>query len=340
MLSMTGLLGFVIRFFTGVAVFEICLIVQNVLLADTLIPAGAEFRRWDFLCFRWERDLYAKGDKQGCLRFKINKFVFAPHLILDLTNLSKKTIKITDIINVAANLLLAGVCLVLSIMSWIDLSEGALRNVVFGAVSGFAVYILIFIMAIVRTVGKKNTFQKFFAEKLQERHQNQSIRGVELPPLSELVHLNPTEPQKMIYLDTRYRKCSFENDLAGMAVCVQEMELLNDVMLLPSNRFSRDSDLMDYYAFRLKDPVKAREYYEKSQKEIEDDRDCNGRRKLAYFSYFVLKDVEKAKACIADGFAALSIEDPLFTEEEKKYEEQMLTYLKGLIEQETAEKSL
>ena len=51
----------------------------------------------------------------------------------------------------------------------------------------------------------------------------------------------------------------------------------------------------------------------------------------------IREDIEKAEKCIEQGFEALTVEDPLFGEEERNYERQMLTYLKDLIEKETAE---
>ena len=335
-----ALLYLLISFCVGVLILELCLIVLSAITADTMIPSGAEFRRWDILWFRLERDLYAQGDKQGKIRLKTCKFVFAPHLILDLSKVSKKRIRVMDLVTTGVSLLLSVTMMVLSFLKWRSLSDGCFRSVIWGICAGFFGFSIMLIVAVIKAHTQKNTFRAFLMEKLREKQQNGSFDGVDLPPLSDVMHLNPSEPEKLMYLDMRYRKCSFENDLFGIATCAQEMELLNDMKLVSSNRFSKNSTLMDYYTFRQKDPVRAREFYEKSKKEIEDDMDCNGRRKLAYFSFFVLKDLEKAQTCIKQGFSALPVDDPLFSEEERNYERQMLTYLKGLIEQETAEKTL
>ncbi|MBR5040562.1 MAG: hypothetical protein IKX68_05560 [Clostridiales bacterium] len=335
-----ALLYLLISFTVGIVVLELYLIILTAIIADTLIPSGAEFRRLDFLWFRLERNLYAEGDKQGRLAVKRIKFVFAPHLLLDHSKVSRKRFRAMDLVTTITGILLAITVMILSFLKWRSLSDGCYRSVIYGVCAGSFGFGIMLIAALIKAYAKKNAFRDFVAEKIYERHQKGSYREVELPPLTDLTHLDPSEPDKLLYLDMRYRKCSFENDLSGMAMCAMELELLNEAKLLQINRFSRNSNLMDYYAFRQKDPVKAREYYEKSKNEIEDDRDCNGRRKLAYFSYFVLKDPEKAKECIEQGFAALTVEDPMFTEEEKNYERQMLTYLKDLIDQETAEKTL
>ena len=334
------LLGLLISFCVGIMILELCLIVSSVLIADIMIPAGAEFRRWDILWFRVERNLYAEGNKQGKLRVKTIKFVFAPSLLLDLSKVEKKRLKVLDIVISGISFILAVTMMILSFLKWRSLSDGCFRSVVWGVCAGFFGYSLMLVVAVIKAYATKNTFRAFLVEKMREKQQKGTFDGVDIPPLSEVLHLNPSEPEKLMYLDIRYRKCSFENDLFGISTCALEMETLNDMKLTSSTRFSKNSTLMDYYAFRQKDPVKAREYYEKSKNEIEDDRDCNGRRKLAYFSYFVLKDPEKAKECIEQGFSALTVEDPMFTEEERHYERQMLTYLKDLIEQETAEHTL
>ena len=331
------LLAILVSFCVGIVILEVCFIIMQVFLADALIPSGAQFRRWDILWFRLERDLYAKGDKQGRLRLKTAKFVFAPHLFLDLSKVSKKRLKIMDLVSTGISFILASIMLLLSFMKWRSLSDGFFRSVVWGVCAGFFGFSVMLIFMVVKANIVKNTFHAFLQEKLLDREHTGSYQGIDLPPLSEVMYMNPTEPEKLMYLDMRYRKCSFENDLFGISTCALEMGLLNDMKLAPSGRFSKNSNLMDYYAFRQKDPVKAREYYEKSEKEIEEDMDCNGRRKLAYFSYFVLKDIEKAEKCIEQGFEALTVEDPLFGEEERNYERQMLTYLKDLIEKETAE---
>ena len=61
--------------------------------------------------------------------------------------------------------------------------------------------------------------------------------------------------------------------------------------------------------------------------ELEKDKDSNGRRRLAYYAYYIEGDREKAKKYLAEGIKALDARETVMLDVEHDLEEKMLRYL-------------
>ncbi len=138
---------------------------------------------------------------------------------------------------------------------------------------------------------------------------------------------------KIRYLCSFYRVAEMRNDLAAMSECIDEMTRLKTVGLTDMGHFYLDTVLFSYYSFRHKVPVLATQFYQHSKRNIDADTDANGRRKLAYYAFYVLNDKEAAKKYVEEGLSALSVDDPRQLEIFLKFEEKMLLYLKSQLQQ-------
>jgi len=138
---------------------------------------------------------------------------------------------------------------------------------------------------------------------------------------------------KIRYLCSFYRVAEMRNDLAAMSECIDEMTRLKTVGLTDMGHFYLDTVLFSYYSFRHKVPILATQFYQHSKRNIDADTDANGRRKLAYYAFYVLNDKEAAKKYVEEGLSALSVDDPRQLEIFLKFEEKMLLYLKSQLQQ-------
>ena len=137
---------------------------------------------------------------------------------------------------------------------------------------------------------------------------------------------------KLTYLTLFYRYAEIRNDLMAMAEAANAMTKLGTATLTESGHFHLDACLFSYYSFRQKDPSLAQKYYKHSKKAIDRDSDCNGRRRLAYYAYYIQQDRELARKYLEEGIRALSVEDPRMSRIERDLEERMLLYLKSQLD--------
>ena len=138
---------------------------------------------------------------------------------------------------------------------------------------------------------------------------------------------------KIRYLCSFYRVAEMRNDLTAMSECIDAMTRLKTVGLTDMGHFYLDTVLFSYYSFRHKIPQLATQFYQHSKRNIDADTDANGRRKLAYYAFYVLNDKEAAKKYVEEGLSALSVDDPRQVEIFLKFEEKMLLYLKSQLQQ-------
>ena len=96
---------------------------------------------------------------------------------------------------------------------------------------------------------------------------------------------------------------------------------------MPVISFHRDSALMMHYSYWEPDPNRAKVHYESSKGMIDNDKDSNGRRRLAYYSLFVLGDTDLAQRYLEEAISALGSSDPRVTECEKNLERKILEKL-------------
>ena len=139
--------------------------------------------------------------------------------------------------------------------------------------------------------------------------------------------------EKIDYAVRYYQLAEIKNELTAMSLCANSMERLITPGLKPDLRSRLDSELFSYYSFRCKDPEKAMKHYRGSRKEIDSAMDPSGRRKLAYFSLYILSDKEAARSFTEQGIRGLSVSDPRIFPTITENEEKMLSYIKSILEE-------
>ena len=157
-----------------------------------------------------------------------------------------------------------------------------------------------------------------FAEKVED---------IAIQPFDQVSYVNANLNDKLSYLVIFYRVSEIRNDLSAMAECVKVMTELKTLSLTDSGHFYLDAALFSHYSFRQKDPALASQYFSHSRKNIEADKDANGRRRLAYYCFYILGDREAARRYAVEGLNTLSVDDPRVYKMMRVFEEQMLRYL-------------
>ena len=312
------------------------LLISDLIVIAFSVPEGATFRRLTYLGFSVEKDLYAEDPaKRGKLRIKKFKFAPFPDLLIDCYWPEEKNKKVGRKVNTVTFIVLAAIVALLT-YAVIAIPNNFARAVFIGMLTTFGFFFIAIPLSKPLSKGKKNEFATFLEKKIREIRDGGSIENVDLPPLHELPVQTEVDFYKWRYLRLRHLKAEMTNDLNGIAENIYMIERLTDTKLPILARVSRNACLMDYYAYRQKDYTKATEYYNSVKEQIEKDMDCNGRRTLGYYSYFVLGDKEKARKCVEQGLSALTVEDPMRMPIETEYEEKMLLYLKRLLDEDQA----
>ena len=207
-------------------------------------------------------------------------------------------------------------------------SHGYLRNFAFGFAFTTAGWILIFVMS----KRKPEGLEALRIEKTRELIDGKDPEEVDFPSLETLSFPKATTQQKIHYCFSRYLWAEMRNDLTAMAEAAHYL-YENRAAYLPATFVkARNSMLVSYYSFREKNPEMAKQFYEETPSELEADKDCNGRRILAYYAFYVLGDRERAKNYMQEGLKALSANDAALLPAQRATEERMLLYLKSQIE--------
>ena len=327
--------GFFLGIFACLIAISLLLFITTLIVVLYLVSKGAELRFFHYLSFQVEKELYSEDPKKnGHYVIKKQKYSGIPNFLVLRGKLSHEEMEKKDSF---ISLLIFPFALALTaLMIYLTIIAGNfyLRMFLLGASVGCILYLLLHIKSVIDARSGVKTLRGYTVKKTREILQT-GLEEVDLPPLSELPFEKATDTEKLLYLNLRYVKAQIMNDLPVLAECAHEIEALNASKLLMNYRHGRNAILMDYYSFRERNALKATEFYEASKDAIENDMDCNGRRKLAYYKYYILHDVPGAKACVEQGIEALKVIDSARSEMENKFEENMLLYLKGVIENET-----
>ena len=174
--------------------------------------------------------------------------------------------------------------------------------------------------------------EQFRADKTRELFEGKPLSEVELPPLEELPYENATKMEKIMYSLSRFRISEMKNDLPAMTESAHFLMEQDTDKLLPGLQVAVDGVLVMYYSFREINASLARKYYERSHLELEKDKDSNGRRRLAYYAYYIQGDKALARKYLEEGIKALDARETVMLDVEHDLEEKMLRYLETQID--------
>jgi len=155
---------------------------------------------------------------------------------------------------------------------------------------------------------------------------------IDFPTWPEFVALSPSNMDTVSYACLGYLIGEQENNYEMIHEMADHLMKVNYTALPSFLKKRVDGKLMSFFSFRFKDPEQADFYYHRSRWDIYNDQDCNGRRRLAYYTYYVLGDVNEARDLVRQGLQATKVPDPLRTDYENALETKMLLYLKSQLD--------
>ncbi|MBR6254464.1 MAG: hypothetical protein IKR22_03415 [Clostridiales bacterium] len=283
---------------------------------------------------RWDKDLYDPV-KPGKMKFTVSRLnQFYP--MVTMTYPATK-IRRTDVFPIILYTVMAiatmGLFLFLTAAKHYLFDDTLLMEFICGLLAGSGC-----VFTSSAYYGMKGAFSKNgLAEKRKEMTMSMAVAkspdDLVLRPFDYPSYGSASVAEKLSYMITFYGVAEMKNDLMAMAECVNTMVRLGTGMLTDAGHFYLDSELFAYYSFRQKDPVLARRYYEHSKKNIDADMDGNGRRRLAYYAFYILEDRELARRYAQEGLRALTVSDPRVAPVSRDFEEKMLNYLLSQIDE-------
>lgn len=288
------------------------------------------------LNLRWYRDFYDKN-RPGCIKFSFGRLndIFPRMAIVkkpmptneELRKIAKKEFIIFLILT------FVGVFAIEEMVYFLP-DNPKLVGLYNGLVGGTCVVFLVYAVLSFIIMRKPTGLREYIAMISDASRTRESMEAFELPDFAHVEFDSSNKlSDKINYLLTYYRVAEVKNNMVAMSKAAHAYEQLSaTVMLTDQGHFSMDSNLFEYYSFREYNPELANKYYQHSKKRIDADKDCNGRRKLAYYSFYVLHDYETARKYAEEGLASLEMDDPGRSDVMSDFEKKMLTYLKEQIE--------
>ena len=153
---------------------------------------------------------------------------------------------------------------------------------------------------------------------------------------SQFLELEPLITEKLSYAMMCFIVAEQENNLMAMKEIVRNIDEINYQTLPPFLKFRMDAIYLMFYSYREIDPEKATKHYTRSKDSFDKDPDSNGRRRMAYYAYYILHDEVAAAKYVEQGIKGLEKHDPLRSRYENELERKMLFYLKSQLEGENA----
>ena len=287
------------------------------------------------LSLRWEKDYYDR-EKPGRMKFMVTKLNDLVPGILMMIKPGRPAAdqKRSYIIHEVLYIILA----VSSIAAYTfflfvqPIGNDYLNQFVSGLVAGVFVIYLTLAANIYRVLKKPTGLQVKVLEMRDAIQTREALEAYVLPPMDQAQYATASLNDKFNYLSLYYTIAECKNDLSAMAACAHAWIHLGTALLSGQALFHMDSTLFSYFSFREINPEMAKKYYLQSKKQIDEDGDCNGRRKLAYYSYYILHDPESAKKYAQEGLDVLKVEDIRRFDTINDLEEKMLKYILSLVD--------
>ena len=286
------------------------------------------------LFLRWDKDYY-DPEHPGKMKFSVSPRLnqLYPTILMHkrMEKGSKKNGIVFLIIDILLTVGFLVAFIVLQIKSLGDSDDLLLPFLCGLCIGGFSLFLTISHQCIKMRMDPTELNAKT-AEITESLAFAEKVEDIVAKPFAYPSYVNASIGEKCLYLITFYRAAEIRNDLAAMAECVKAMTELRTLTLTAEGHFYLDSVLYSYFAFRQKDPERAKQSYEHSKQFIDADKDANGRRNLAYYYFYVLNDKESARKYAEEALQALSADDPRVSKIGNDFEEKMIRYLLSQID--------
>lgn len=297
---------------------------------------GYKMQHFIILFCKWERDYYDK-EKPGRIRFSFSTksaLQIIPSILMvpdlkDRADGEKKagpSVTRESVVLAVIMAMLAIVAFGSALFITIRYSGGKMPGFLMGVLCGVAATFGMFAW-IGFSLGSRNGLQSRITELVKPLRDENLMDSFTMPPFAREEYDKAQVGMKRGYAQTYYVVAEIRNDLPAMTEAVRELEALGTTGLTEQGAFHVDTILYSFYSFRKIDPELADKYYRHSKKLIEEDKDCNGRRKLAYYAFYILKDFELARKYALEGLESMTAPDPRMGIVQRNFEEKMLRYL-------------
>lgn len=286
------------------------------------------------LFIRWDRDYYDK-ERPGKMKFsrtRLNQIYPTAFLYKKGVDASKEKSTFHTVLAIVLAVIFGVLSLLLGVIRTDSLSSEVSALLGGMCAGGFGLFFSISYYKLKRVQTPTGLDAQTW-QLMMSIHQAKTEEDLAVLPFDHVLYGSAALGSKLKYLCTFYRVAEMRNDLAAMSECIDEMTRLKAVGLTDMGHFYLDNVLFSYYSFRHKVPELANQFYQHSKRNIDADTDSNGRRKLAYYAYYILNDKEAARRFVEEGLAGLTVDDPRQYEIFLKFEEKMLLYLKSQLEQ-------
>ena len=305
---------------------------------------GAILQSVTFMCFKWEKDYYDK-ERPGrwvcsCSMKRMIQFIptilMAPDPRRPKTEGAEKkkeqigrSYQVAGIIFAIVAALTFGICIYLCVQP----EDGRMHNFIIGALCGVTA-----MLALMAWIGLKSGKNGGLESKTRELgwhlSDEKKMEAFTMPPFAHESYDTAQSAFQVRYATTYYIVAEIKNDLPAMTEAIHALMALSPTGLTEASTFTVDSILFSFFSFRKIDPEQAEKYYQHSRKALDNDKDCNGRRKLAYYAFFIKKDRELARQYAREGLEAMRTPDPRMGIVQRDFEEKMLRYLISRLDEE------
>lgn len=278
-----------------------------------------------------------KHKSEEKLKWHRDKFSIYPRVALgvDAENLSEEILRTTNVVSIIIFGLISVVFIFLIVFFMIGDQRFLQRMLLFAALDVGVTFVLILIGTIIAGVKSKNGLGTFCREKVKELRQGAAIEQIDLR-VSDEVRNKATRYEKCIYLNLCGLKALWNKDFDSLNSIVREQDR-NLRRTGPNSDFVYDNILIGGYYLILFYSTYVNPNYNNAVRiynfirpSLEADMDPNGRRVLAYYQYYILKQPELAAITLNQGIESLKIFDKaIMTEAEFKLEKRLMEELQN-----------
>ncbi len=186
-----------------------------------------------------------------------------------------------------------------------DMYEESLENFLMGIGLGLVFHTIYYFVYFLHYMITRKTRLMAFVKKIGKDYINgYPIEYMNLPPLESL-NLKGNPFEKHMYQNYRFMQ----------KLCQGSYQELIPIVLWTENNFEVELmkyetgsyyNLVFYYSYINHDLHKANKYFNAIKEELLNDMDSNGRRVLAYYQMYILRDPMIARATATDGLRVIS----------------------------------
>lgn len=147
-----------------------------------------------------------------------------------------------------------------------------------------------------------NNLTSYWKETLRQLSLGSSLDDVRMPPYQEL-YRDASEEEILLYDGIRFMQKMWQRDYETLKEIAGECDSIirhrgYDYIRVLTNVYY---NMIFYYSYIERSPERAGRYYQVVKRDLEQDMDSNGRRVMAYYTYFCKGQPQEAMKMLQDG---------------------------------------